>query len=584
MLPVDSGRGDTFTMANSAGSRVPREAPAAADEDRFRRGWILDAAVFITGFATYLVLAPPLGRLLNDADNCSPLAFMKNIRAGEVIYRDFIVQFPPGIYYAVCWWMGLFNDNFAAYITLTCLGNALVSFFVFKTTAALYGQLRGLAGFVLSVALHPALYKWYLCVFALGSVYFFVIYVDAIQAGKRARFHLVVSAVLAGIQSYFRIDTAAYCLVAILCGQAILLYNARRGPLFKSPSAVRGTNSWLRLLVRDAGLFSFVFAATLVPFFALGAAYGYLGHLWETLVLLTFAAPGALSLPYPGIGSAVASVEALILWADPTLLYSCLFFIVPVVYGVYFLVSAAKALSGRLTEVRLAGTKQVPVALFGCLLFLQATHRSDYSHLLQAATVFWIIVPAFLPTGLRRLSDRAGVLGLLCLVPIFWSGIWADPGRKEALQHAWHTGIRQKVKEYVVGPESLPSHTVTKLITYIRSETASGSRILITSHSVQIYYFAHRRFAGGLMYFQPWNEQVYRRVLETLKQQDVALVVSRTHNKFDGLDKRSLRAYAPDVYQYIRDHFCCAATIGDYVSLGPCSGGSEQQRSHDCLF
>lgn len=538
-----------------------------------------DGIIFILAVCAFVVLCPPLETFLNDADNCSPLAFIENIRGGEIIYKDFIVQFPPGIYYAAYMVMQVFNNNFIGYIILVSLGNALVSWLVFKIAAELFGTTEGIVSFALSIVLHPPLYKWYLCAFPLASLYFYMLYLNADKGSGPRLPKLMLSAFSAGLGLYFRLDTAVYVVVAILAGQVAGLFSCGNIARHGLTSDLEGKRAFF---LKHSLLFLVCFGLTIVPFFLFAIWYDALPGVWQSVVVLTASAPGALALPYPSLYSIPQGFATLIESGDVTKIHVVLYFLIPLAYLIYALSAAGTIIFGEMRDDPWKSLQRVPVAVFGCLLFLQAMHRSDFWHLLQAATVFWIIVPGMLTSALEKHSRLWILICWTCLAVILYSAAAMDVRKKAALQ----SDISGKLKEYLSGVESLPDHTVSKLVKYIQAHSNPKDRLLVSSHSVQIYYFSHRRFAGGLMYYQPWNELVYANVLQRLREQKpkIDLVVSLADFKFDGMEERSLKVFAPKVYDFIVGNFCCAAAIGDYVVFRPLPPGGKCSDALECRF
>jgi len=525
-------------------------------------GGMSDLTVFIVAMCAFLILCPPLDMFLDHSDNCSPLAFVENLREGEVIYRDFLVQFPPGIYYLAYALMKVFDNNFLAYIVLICLGNALVSLFVFKIASELFGPVSATISCSFSVLLHPVMYKWYLCLFPLASLFFYLMYLKYSRDSSSGLGQLVISGILAGIGAYFRLDTAAYLLVAVLAGQLVRFYRRR---IFGEELLKNGSEPPSRSILIHSAIFISSAGLTIVPFFEIGFCYGFLEAARQSLVVLTLTAPGALALPYPSLKVVPPAVEALLLRADLVHIFVVLFFAIPFVYLTYAAYIARGVVFCRSVESPLRFIQQVPIAVFGILLFLQATHRSDFAHLLQVATVFWIVLPGLLS---RVWSGRLWPLALvfwLCVAIVVVSAVSADLSKRWAIE----TGIVAKLSGYYQGPDGVPDHPVSKLVDYVQANSGPRNRLLVVSHSVQIYYFAHRKFAGGLMYYQPWNREVYKKVLERLGDQrtQIDLVISLSDFSFDNMEQRSLKVFAPEVYEFIKRNFCCSAGIGPYVVL-----------------
>lgn len=527
-----------------------------------------DLLVFTVGFAAFVILCPTLGEFLDSADQCHPLAFIENVKAGEIVYKDFMLQFPPGISYLAYAVMHIFNNNFVGYILLICLGNALVSWLVYKIACELNGTLLAYVSLVLSVILHPPLYKWYLCAFPLVSILIYIKYLQASIVGK-SRFSLIAaSAAFAGLGAYFRMDTAAYNVAAMIGGQGAFLYLSKRHPESFQDKTAAGV--FLRV-VQDTVVFLAVFALTLAPFFVLGVKYDFLTSVWESLVVPTAGMPGAMGLPYPSLATILQGVAKL-------KIHLLLFYVVPLTLLVYLFSTAFQVLLYRNGGDLL----RVPVAIFGVLLLLQAAHRSDFPHILQVATPFWIVFPAMITpvTRVRRATWSVG--WLLALLAISFAVISKDAAKRAAV----FSGISNKLSQYMIGPPSLPNHPVSRLVEYVQANSSQNHQILVVSHSVQIHYFAHRKFAGGLVDYVPWKKQIYVKVLDRLESERgiIDMVISLENFRFDGREERSLRVFAPTIHKFTVDNFCCTKRIGSYVILMPRVRGRQCTDKLDCSF
>jgi hypothetical protein len=99
---------------------------------------------------------------------------------------------------------------------------------------------------------------------------------------------------------------------------------------------------------------------------------------------------------------------------------------------------------------------------------------------------------------------------------------------------------------------TIPDAHLRGLVAYLRECTSPADRVFAPSFHPELYFFAQRGFAGGVVatFGGHWSEPRFeRRMIDALSSQSVPLVI------FDSGETQSFAASYPALDRYLREHY-----------------------------
>ena len=283
------------------------------------------------------------------------------ILSGEVIYRDFQHNYPPGRMYVLAFLVKIFGQD----LTVVRL------FWVFCHSASVavgYCVARRLMS--VPFALLTALAILFNNVHQNKSVEILVsslVLLTLFRVLERRTTDLAAGAAL-GVLAYFRHDVATMGLLLFYLQMYLQALVADDGATHLDRLRRRSSEGW-------KFLFGFVLAGT--PFVLFLLAQGAFGHAFHDLILAGFEANVALSKPFPPL---FTSWDLKSIWqgvrGDAVVFYTP-----PLVYGACTLY-AVRSLRGGGASLR--GIQILVCAVFGALVYTQVIPRTDAGHLNKA--------------------------------------------------------------------------------------------------------------------------------------------------------------------------------------------------------
>jgi hypothetical protein len=213
----------------------------------------------------------------------------------------------------------------------------------------------------------------------------------------------------------------------------------------------------------------------------------------------------------------------------------------------------------------------VGAALLGQGTLLQASHRSDLPHLLQAIPVLYVSC-AWLTGEALEVLRRGGLMARVCAsVATFGlvglaavlaaaahaNGSWPQWTPRQAVSHIVTYANSRPVFLDVLERE-YPNEPALHAIRYLRDCTRAEQRILALPLLTSYYYLSDRAFGGEKMYLAPgfFNAPADEaRMIEVMRRQDVAAVVDQPDLVLDGDARRRMAVYAPAVSRFLDGHY-----------------------------
>ncbi len=492
-------------------------------------------------------LPSPAG-ILMDADDGHQLAGAIQILHGEHPFVNFDATYGPFTFYASALAQSIFGNRVIGEIILVVVGYAIAYALLFHLTYRATNNLwLSFAFNVLALAAIPRLYKYYI---VLGPVITLLAAWYYIEEPKRRNLvWLAFAIVLAGL---FRSDFGVYCTIAGTVAVASRSSDKREG-------LWRATILWAEI---------FIFALPYLLFLALHG--GLIVYFRDMLVGGPEIAAG-MSLPFPiyQARQPIFSATNLIVYA--TVLSFCLPFVV-------FLFLATRWKSLEDTEKKFILTATV---LYSFSL-LQASHRADYLHLLQAIPLAFLLLAWLMrklwSKPIRSLPEKK--LGsvfslllspfLLCLtaLPVFlvnqsgWTGIDVSSISSKLGQYS----LPKTQMLANVGPDSWYVDTMQ----YIRRCTNDRQRLMALPALTTFYYYTDRMFGGGQIgivsgYFVLQTDQ--ERIVSKMSQQDIPLIVYLPNGWSDNLEARTFEEVAPLVSNFIDKNYTEVMQTGPALLL-----------------
>jgi len=324
---------------------------------------------------------------------------------GEVIYRDFQHNYPPGRSFTLAAMMSLFGKDLSVIRSLWTIFHVLAVGFSFVVARRLMPT---------PFACFTALTVMGNCVFLNKTAELFLAaaILTVLMRVVEGRTKDIVAGLWLAFLGHFRHDVAVFgmLLFPVALGLRVYADSARTEPFLRA------------LRVRLAKAWPFLAGALLgaLPFITFLIVNDAFTIAFRELTLSGYVANQTLSRAFPiligeeGIIASLLSIEAI-------------FYIPPVAY----VICAVLALRGLRTGAtdRERSAKLLIVAMFGAMLFVQVLPRSDLGHLNKAYVPAHILVGALIAYSVQLIQRRpgamrvAGALALVCSLALAGSYI-----------------------------------------------------------------------------------------------------------------------------------------------------------------
>ncbi|MDX2167371.1 MAG: hypothetical protein SF182_09920 [Deltaproteobacteria bacterium] len=496
------------------------------------------------GVAGWMALRWPMPEwMLADNDWVHQLNGANQILYGEHPFIDWHTDYGPLRYYPSALAQWLLGARTLSELLLVTAAYALSYTLLFRMMWIASGRRLVAAGLlVVALIVAPRLFKYYT---TLGPVLCLWLAWRYIASGTRAALaSLAAGVVFTGL---FRFDFGAFAGLAALV--AVASAPGGWGPRLRRSAeliawGILWVTPWIGWLVVRRSLAS---------------------YLIDTLLV----APGhasAMALPFPRFDTAqplMASGNAIFL------MYVCYWALPPVT-----LVSALwPGVCADAPERR----RMVTAAALAQAVLIHAAHRSDYSHLLQALPVGFVLVAWFagrVPSArvLRQpsawVARGAAVAVALAVGAAVWGGVrvsgWPSPyAGRGLLKLGEHALARPALIERLAARR--PDDARVQAIRYIERCSGPGDRVVTLPPWTGLSYFADRRFAGGQPNWSPGffsTSADQQRWIDLVQLQHVELVFGDFTRVLDGRDERRFESYSPLIAAYVRAAYVPVGSFG----------------------
>ncbi|MEO8601448.1 MAG: hypothetical protein ABI629_02620 [bacterium] len=206
-------------------------------------------------------------------------------------------------------------------------------------------------------------------------------------------------------------------------------------------------------------------------------------------------------------------------------------------------------------------------AVMAQAVLMHAAHRSDYTHLLQAIALCFVLCAWFAGRIWSAAAARRGratawaiaatvVLGGVLMVGLRaamgMSG-WPSPNAGAGLR-AWRVHAMPRDALLAQLTAENPADTLVQAIQYVRRCTEAGDHLIALPPLIGAYYFSDRRFGGAQPAWSPGffsTEADQQRWIDTVRRQHVPLVLGDGSRMLDNREDRLFAAYSARIIAYI---------------------------------
>ncbi len=484
--------------------------------------------------------------MLGDNDWVHQLGGANQILRGEHPFIAWHTDYGPLRYYPSAAAQWLFGERTLAELLLVTGAYTAVYTLLFELFWRASGRrLVATVLLVLSLILAPRLFKYYVLLGPVVSLWTAWRYIERPTLWALAG--LAATVVITGL---FRADFGAFSAIAA-CTAVVT-----------APEPLRARARALALLLALGVLM----ISPWVVWLALHGAVA--SYLVDTFLV----APGhaaAMSLPFPRF-DATTSIFA----ADNAvfLLYACYYALPAVAVGA--------VLWPGVCADRHERRKLITAAVLAQAVLVHAVHRSDYSHLLQAIPVGFVLLAWLAGRALDRsravqmprgVGQAVGAVFALAVAVSVWAGVraggWPSPYAGLGLAAIRvHALPRHEMLSYLSATH--PDDPRLQAVQYLQRCTAAGDYIVALPPWVGVYYFANRRFGGGQPNWSPGffsAEADQKRWIETVQGQHVQLILGDFSRNLDGRAERTFDTYSALVTEYVATEYLPIGSFGPIV-------------------
>ena len=478
---------------------------------------------------------PELAELFADPDGGYQLLGAAHILAGEPPVTGFRTSYGPLVFYMSALAQAVSDKRVMGEMILVCLGFAMGYWLYLRLVYRLTMHwVWSLLPALLAVGLMPRVYKYYLVLLPFLCLSAMFHYLDSPRRRSLACLGFAVA-----ITGLFRPDFGIYALIAA------------------------GVAAWLKS--RSWQVVSWLMFWTLVAaapwLIYVGIKGGLLQYLLDSSVGAFSGAQG-LALPLP----VTHLTESWINVGNVRSFLFLFYLIVPAVSGIVLLADRS-GISGELRH------KLVVATVFAQLCLLQAMHRSDWGHLLQAipmslVLVAWLCGHGFASTSRSLVARASAILAasilLLSALQIGLAGTIPplSPRRLVSKIHTYTEPIPHL--ERILARRD-PRNENARMVAWIRVHTRQQDRVLALPASPQFIFLSQRLVIGGQLALMPGHfssEADQLALVAALEQPDATLVVMRRGFSLDDKPSRRLDAYAPLVTDCLEKNYSRVAQFG----------------------
>lgn len=490
--------------------------------------------IAVVALAWILFQVPAPEATLHDPDLGMQISGGRQIAHGELPYVHWHANYGPLVFLSSFLVGALSGGRLLGDFLLSLIAYAAGYVLLYQGTLWLTGK-RWPAVAVVTIALigFPRFYKYYIVLCPMLTLATLYLYVE-----KRTLSRLVAMAVAVVIAGLYRPDFGYY---SSLAATLSVFLGGQPGVRWKHfallvASALVSMSPWWGYLLLKGRLLTYIQESTT------GAA----------------AMARGLRLPVPlyRFSESIASPHNLVA-------ISYLFW-----WGL-LLVALVLLVQGWRVREPIRRTMAATTLLLASLCMVQAMHRADYPHLLQAVPTSYIILGFVLAEGVRRLrrvpSQRL-LGGLALLIVTFGTLTWIaasarsgpiagiNPAGPRDLAHFYTQRPRQFIERF---RQEHPNHPELAVIDAVNRHVPPGRRLLAIPYLTPIYYLTDRPFAAGQMFLAPGFSSTEADQQETIRRliAEGYPPVIEADAGFDNKPERAPKHFSAQLIQFIHTQY-----------------------------
>ncbi len=508
----------------------------------------------------FIVVSPSFLRLMHAADAGSQLSKGQQILSGlhPWVQVDSSV-YGPAIFYLSALAQKLSGGRLLGEIVVIFLGHFVSYLLLLRAFADRSGRGALLMLFgLLAVVAFPKFHKYH--VLLPQAVFLYGLHrADRVKEPAGAAARLAIACVVAGL---FRIDFGAYCVLSAALFLVLRYAPSGLGAVGQGTAALLG----LGLLLVS-------------PWLAFLASAGSLGDIVVTSYDTGRGVIAGLNKSLPAYQLGQSPLDP----GNSLVLLWWFFRLAPVVVLITILFRMLRRSDDRGVRLRRLDPNErylLPAAVFALLVYEQASHRMDISHVKQSLpaglfvlflclALWWPRLSAMKPSG--QAASFAGV-GLLV---VFLGNAVVHEGLIQQETYS-RSGLRGKLASWLLtkaaGIEqgiADDNSRLARVLHRVRTVTKAGDAILFIPFQAQAYYFSGRHFETPHGWWNPGrfraagSQQRFIDAMATTK-----VIVDIPSFSFDRIPSRNARAYAPEIMRHIYSRYGIFEAMGRYILLG----------------
>jgi hypothetical protein len=214
--------------------------------------------------------------------------------------------------------------------------------------------------------------------------------------------------------------------------------------------------------------------------------------------------------------------------------------------------------------------------LFSCLIFIQALHRTDASHLLQVAVIQLILIAWIINYFLNKKLKELFVISVifisfyLCCLPFSLIN-------KNSLFRNCIMNHNEKINAYCFSkPELICYYNsllnndsrkwIIDVISFTNNNTLTKDAVCFLPLIPQLYYFTNKSLPLPTSIFfpgMPNDIHTQNLYIGALKKNKVKTIITIPDFYFDNLKKRNIKNYFPYFFDYINNNYPIKTKMGE---------------------
>ena len=497
-----------------------------------------------------VVHLPTPGRILLDADWALQLAGGFQLRAGDIPFRDYPSVYGPLVYMtsAVAQWLG--GDRFITEVILVMAGYGVGYALLYRMSVQITGNvLLGLLILLLGLVLIPRMYKYYIVLWPVTSLYACWRII-----ANSSRTTVLFLALITAISGLFRADFGVYSAIVGIMTVVHLHWG-----------------NWDQMR-RKLGL---LMGGTLAFALPILIWLWVQGSLWIYLYdssIRTLSFTDGLALPLPEFRTNVLF--------SPTNGFLVSFWLaLTIPLGVFLASFSSQPTSTEKITWRVT-------ALWAQLLQFQGYHRSGFSHFEQGFTLTLIalaILIMFAFENTRRIVWWRGLL--LAVLASYYAlllatGISHNAGNRfteklQGFEWAQYNLLLLPVDDMNVILGLTTTNPVHQAGSLIVECTSPQQKIATGPNLINFYYTTQRHFVGRMWIAYPYmlTPEDEQATLEAYRDEGPpAVFVYQSGFQYDNRPERNPFTYLPTLYAYFQEKYVVVTKFGSIHIAVPREG------------